>query len=59
MMRRTNGKTNDAGLTFSPAFRYSGISFSYRQEKCGKKSQRGLNFSLKILVSTQEKISTV
>jgi hypothetical protein len=26
LMRRTNGKTNDAGLTFSPVFRYSGIS---------------------------------
>jgi hypothetical protein len=28
-MMQTNGKTNDAGLTFSPAFRYSGISTFY------------------------------
>jgi hypothetical protein len=26
MTRRTNGKTNDAGLTFFPVFRHSGIS---------------------------------
>jgi hypothetical protein len=26
LMMRINGKTNDAGLTFSPAFRYSDIS---------------------------------
>jgi hypothetical protein len=26
LTQRTSGKTNDAGLTFSPAFRYSGIS---------------------------------
>jgi hypothetical protein len=33
---QTNGKTNDAGLTFSPAFRYSGISVLLHQEKCFK-----------------------
>jgi hypothetical protein len=30
LYRRTNGKTNDAGLTFSPAFRHSGISIFLR-----------------------------
>jgi hypothetical protein len=28
MTRRINGKNNDAGLNFCPAFRYSGISLS-------------------------------
>jgi hypothetical protein len=58
MMRRTNGKTNDAGQQF---LRHSDIpAFLFpKVKKNVKKSQRGLNFSLTILILTQEKMSTV
>jgi hypothetical protein len=48
-MMQNNGKTNDTGLTFSPAFRYSGISTFHRRKNAFIKIRVDFLFYFKLV----------